>query len=66
MLTMLGCLSSAEIRASLSSISMKLGWRASSSWIFLTTTSFSKPIGPRWRARNTSAMPPAPMRWMRS
>ena len=31
------------------------------SWTSLTTTSFSKPAGPRWSASWTSAIPPWPI-----
>src|SRR6188768_1912113 len=65
MSTTFGCLTSAATRASSSSISTKSRWLARFAWTSLTTTSFSKPAGPRCSASCTSAIPPWPI-WVMS
>ena len=59
---MLVCCSTAHRRASASSMSMNVLFCAKAGRIFLTTRIFSKPPTPATRARQTSAMPPRPMR----
>jgi hypothetical protein len=56
--TMFGCDRPAATRASWTNMAMNVGSALFAGRIRLSTTSFSNPLGERWSARNSSAIPP--------